>query len=60
MSFHTAAERLLWEHRKLMTCFMSWLITYFPYYTYTENTPDVKVSKILGRKEIIFEKKKDE
>ena len=41
-----------------MTCFTSWLIIYFPYYTYIEKTPDVKMSKILGRKEITFEKKK--
>lgn len=40
-----------------MTCFTSWLIIYFPYYTYIERTPDVKMSKILGKK-MIFEKKK--
>lgn len=41
-----------------MTCFTSWLIIYFPYYTYIEKTTDVKMSKILGRKEITFEKKR--
>lgn len=55
---HCYLKTTLGSGKKWMTCFTSWLIIYFPYYTYIERTPDVKMSKILGRKKMTFEKKR--